>query len=292
MGRGRRGFFDDLIRLLWPVALAVGVIIAVLPDVARACLSSPTLHGALTIPQCDPRARAADCTPAAEVLHQRLEAFDIPDVFTIGLQSSPWRMYDADARILTVEDVANGVRASRPESDRRVHLIGSWTAARPDGSTDTLAHRLSSALDGLPVDGSDGFLWLDQNGNMRTTRQAASLRITGPYAVHETDDVMMALIPGALIDYEAGLDEQGNAEGLVHVGMGYDAFLLCPERALAAFERAAELGSAIGAYNAGLIHAEAGRRADATAWLRRAVALGDQRARPALDRIIESARRE
>ena len=26
MGRGRRGFFDDLIKLPWPVALVVGII--------------------------------------------------------------------------------------------------------------------------------------------------------------------------------------------------------------------------------------------------------------------------
>ena len=47
-------------------------------------------------------------------------------------------------------------------------------------------------------------------------------------------------------------------EGVVQAGVGYDVFLLCPERALAAFERAARMGSAIGAYNAGLIHAENG----------------------------------
>ena len=54
--------------------------------------------------------------------------------------------------------------------------------------------------------------------------------------------------------------------------------MLCPQGALAAFERAGEMGSAIGAYNAGLIHAEAGEQAAAITWLEKAAALGDAKA--------------
>lgn len=287
MGRGRRGCFDDSSRHRWLVTFLICTVGALLPGVAWACSPMPALDGVLTIPQCEPHAPAADCMPATTALYDGLQAFDIPDVFTVGLQTSPWRMYDAEGRILTVEEVADAIRAGRPETDRRVHLVGSWTASRPDGGTDTLASRLSLALDGLPVDGSDGFLWLDRTGHTRTTRQAASTRMSGPYAVRPTDEVMMAQIPGALIDYEAAFVEQVNAAALVHVGMGYDAFLLCPERALAAFEHAAGLGSAIGAYNAGLMHAGAGRRQAATTWLERAISLGEPKAASALAKLAQ-----
>ena len=84
-------------------------------------------------------------------------------------------MYDAEDRIVTVEEMATVIRAKRSESDSRVHLAGSWTAARPDGDADTLVRRLSEALGGFPVDGSDGFLWLSAAGELRTTHQAFSV---------------------------------------------------------------------------------------------------------------------
>lgn len=260
--------------------------IALLPGLASACAPTQGLDGALTIPQCDAASPAEDCTAGSQALFLALNAFEIPQVFTIGVQSSPWRMYDGEGRILTVDDVAAAVRAGRPESDRRVRLVGSWTSARPDGSTDTLARRLSAALDGLPVDGSDGFLWLSQDGSaIRSTRQSASIRTSGQYLVPAGEDVMMALVHGVLIDDEDQLAKQGNADGVLHAGIGHDVFLLCPERAMAAFKQAAELGSAIGAYNAGLMHADAGEQGDAEVWLKRAVALGEPKAAAALDRL-------
>lgn len=72
--------------------------------------------------------------------------------------------------------------------------------------------------------------------------------------------------------------EEGRAEGVVRAGVGKDAFMLCPDGALAAFERAAGMGSAIGAYNAGVMHAEAGDRDAAIKWLEKAAALGDAKA--------------
>lgn len=261
---------------------------ALLPGFAHACGEVTGLEGVLSIPQCDPASAADGCVPAGKAVFDALETLDIPGVFTIGVQTSPWRMYDGEGRILTVEEVAAAIRAQRPDSDRRVHLVGSWTAARPDGDGATLAHRLSVALDGFPVDGSDGFLWLSPEGGMRTTQQAFSVWKAGPYSVGHGEDVLMALVPGALSQFEDRFAGDGMVEGVLQAGIGYDVFMLCPERALATFERAAGMGSAIGAYNSGLMHAGNGDRAAAIAWLEKAEAMGETKAPAALATLREA----
>lgn len=256
--------------------------IALLPGIAYACNEASVLEGVVSIPQCDPATTADGCVSGGRAAFDALEALEMPDVFTIGLQTSPWRMYDGEGRILTVEEVAAVIRERRPDSDRRVHLVGSWTAARPDGNNATLAHRVSAALDGFPVDGSDGFLWLSPTGGMRTSKQALSVWKTGPYSVGRNEDVLIALVPGALAQFEDQFARDGSAEGVLQAGVGHDVFMLCQERALAAFERAAGMGNAIGAYNAGLMHAEDGDRSAAVTWLERAETLGEPKAAAAL----------
>lgn len=268
--------------------LTLALAIALLPGIAYACDEAPALEGVLSIPQCDPASAVGGCVPGGRAAFDALEALEIPGVFTIGVQTSPWRMYGPEGRILPVDEVAAMIRAQRPDSDRRVHLVGSWTAARPDGSSETLAHRLSVALDGFPVDGSDGFLWLSPAGGMRTTRQAFSVWKTGPYSVERGADVLMALVPGASAQFEDQFARDGISEGVLQAGIGYDVFLLCPERALAAFERAAGMGNAIGAYNAGLIHAENGDRSIAITWLEKAKTLGETKATTALATLREA----
>ncbi|TYT26565.1 hypothetical protein FZO89_10000 [Luteimonas viscosa] len=263
--------------------LAVCLAIALLPALGHACDQAPALEGVLSIPQCNPASE--ECVPGTRAAYEAIQALEIPDVFTIGVQTSPWRMYDAEGRILTIAEVAAAVRAGKPASDRRVHLAGSWTAARPDGSGDTLAHRLSVALEGVPVDGSDGFLWLSPSGAMRTTRQAFSVWRSGPYSVARGEDVLMPLVPGAMAQFEDQFAGDNNAAGVVQAGIGFDVFMLCHERALAAFERAARMGSAIGAYNAGLIHAEKGDSVSAKPWLQLAARLGEAKAVDALERL-------
>lgn len=258
------------------------VIACLLCGVALACDEAPLLEGSLSIPQCDSKAAGSDCIPGGKAVYDALEALEVPGEFTIGLQTSPWRMYDGEGRILTVEDVAAAVRAKRADSDKRVRLVGSWTAERPDGRGETLAQRLSAALDGFPVEGSDGFIWLSPKGAMRTTRQAFSVWKTGAYSVRPGDDVMVALVPGALAQFEERFAADGLANGVVQAGIGHDVFMLCPESALASFERAANMGSAIGAYNAGLMHAEVGDRPAAIAMLEKAAALGEKKALAAL----------
>lgn len=258
--------------------IAFSAAVLFLPTLALACVAANALEGTFSIPHCDAESDAANCIPGHQAVYEALEALEIPNEFTIGIQTSPWRMYGGDDRIITIEEMAASVREKRPETDRRVRLAGSWTAARPEGEGATLAQRLSAALEGFPVDGSDGFLWLSAKGDMRTTHQAFSIWKTGRYEVPRGGDVMVALVPGAMAQFEDQFAENGNAAGVVRAGVGKDVFMLCPEGALAAFERAAGMGSAIGAYNAGVMHAEAGDRAAATNWLEKASALGDAKA--------------
>lgn len=261
---------------------ALAVAMALLPSLGMACDQATRLGGVLTVPQCDPASTTKGCISASEALYQAADAFDIENVFTIAMQTSPWRMYDGEGRILTVDELAAVIRAKRTASDRGAYLVGSWTAARPDGQADTLAHRLSTTLDGFPVDGSDGFLWMSADGALRTTHQAFSVWKTGPYSVERGAEVLTALVPGWVAQFEDRFAEEGNAAGVLRAGVGHDVFLLCQERALAAFERAGDMGSGIGAYNAGLMHAEAGEVEAARRWLAKAQSLGEKKADDAL----------
>lgn len=268
------------------IALALATLALAAPTMA--CEPAKALKGTISIPICDPGAKGDVCIPGHEAVYAAMEALDIPNVFTIGIQTSPWRMYDGEDRIVTVDEMADSVRQGRPESDTRLRLVGSWTSARPDGNSDTLVQRLSAALDGFPVDGSDGFLWLSPKGDMRTTHQAFSVWKTGWYQLRKGDDVMLALVPGAMAEFEDTFAEEGRAEGVVRAGVGKDVFMFCPQGALAAFERAAGMGSPIGAYNAGVMHAEAGDEATAIHWFEKAAALGDAKATPRLTAMRES----
>ena len=254
-------------------------------SVAFACESAVGLEGMLAIPTCNPN-EASNCVPAIKAVHEYLNALDMPGVFTLGAQTSPWRIYDAQNRIITIEEVADAVRAGRKE-DSRVYLVGSWTAKLPGGEGETLAQRLSAALDGFPVEGTDGFLWLTAMGDMRTTRQAFSGWKSGAYHVKEGEDVMAAMVPGALAQFEDRFAADDLSDGVVLAGVGHDVFSLCPEGALAAFERAAAMGNAIGAYNAAIMHEEKGDRAKAIASLERAAALNDDKSKIRLATLRE-----
>ena len=269
--------------------LSLALFIALQPGISKACDQASSLEGVLSIPHCDPEKSVGGCISGRQAAFDALEALEIPDVFTIGVQTSPWRMYDGEGRIMLVEEVAAAIRERKTDTDKRVHLAGSWTAARPDGSSATLAHRLSVALDGFPVDGSDGFLWLTPTGGMRTTHQAFSVWKTGSYSVGRGEDVLMALVPGSLAQFEDQFVRDGISDGVLQAGIGHDVFMLCQERALAAFERAAGMGNAIGAYNAGLMHADAGGYGTAITWLEMAERLGEAKAGAMLRTLREAS---
>ncbi|MEB1529145.1 hypothetical protein VDQ83_08425 [Xanthomonas campestris pv. campestris] len=263
------------------------------------CLLSPAtwacdhhlpLADVVSVTTCSPSEDSVDCVYSGRALHDYMDA--VPDTdadFILGLQASPWRMYDAEWRILTPDDIAASVRAQRDAKVKRVELLGSWTGVSPEPGVSSLADRVSKALDGFPVQGEAGFLWLSKDGSRRTTRQAYTVREgAGAYYLPEGADVFAALAAGwptYVEDEIAGTD----LTLLTQAAAGWDVMFLCPDKALAGFERAAAKGSAIAAYNAALMRLERGgdaERAAALALLERAAALGDDpsRARLTLER--------
>lgn len=266
------------------------------PALLAFCLLSPgalacdtshlSLSGSVSVPTCSPQS-SAECVYAGKALHEYTEAApDSDSIFTIGLQSSPWRMYDGEMRILTVEDIANAVRPKPGVKLERVELIASWTGVAPEPGVPSLADRLSKALGGLPVRGEDGFLWLAQDGSRRTTRQAFTVREgAGLYFLPKGSEVFAPLVAG----WPAFVEDQipdNDASLLMLAAAGQDIFFLCPDKALSGFERAASQGSAIAAYNAAVMRLERsakGDRAAALKLLERGVALGDAKSRARLD---------
>lgn len=266
------------------------------PALLALCLLSPAapacdtshllLSGAISVKTCHEQG-SSECVYSGQALYEYMEA--VPDsdaLFTIGLQSSPWRMYDGQMRILTVDDVADLVRRTLDGKVERVELIGSWTGVSPKPGAPSLADRVSKALDGFPVQGEDGFLWLAQDGTRRTTRQAFTMRDgAGSYFLPKGSDVFVPLVAGwpAFVQDLIAEDE---ADLLMRAAAGWDVFFLCPDKALAGFERAAAQGSAVAAYNAALMRLERGAdgdRAAALALLERGVALGDATSRSRLE---------
>lgn len=259
------------------------LLLCLLSPTALACESYLPLSGVVNVTTCS--AGASDCVDSSAAVYQYAQAVpDDPSVMTISLHASPWRLYDGDMRILTIQEAAAAVRASR-DAEQRVELLGSWTGVAPAPGVPSLADRLSKALDGFPVRGQDGFLWYAADGSHRTTRQAYTTREgAGSYSIPKGAEVMASLAAG----WPAFIEDQvpdSNAELLMRAAAGSDVFFLCPDRALDGFERAAAKGSAIAAYNAALMRLErntGGDRAAAMALLERGMALGDEKSRKRL----------
>lgn len=263
------------------------VALCLLSPAALACESDHqlVLSGTATVETCSPQI-SKDCVFAGNVLHPYFVAApDDPSVMRIGLQSSPWRLYDGDMRILGIEELAAVVRANRDATETRIELIGSWTGVSPSPGAPSLADRLSQALDGFPVRGEDGFLWVKADGTRRTTRQAYTVRKgAGSYFLPKGGEVMAALAGGWPAEVEAMIPDD-QPELLMRAAAGWDVLYLCPDKALAGFERAAMKGSAIAAYNAAVMRLERGGerdRAAALALLKQGVALGDAKSKARL----------
>jgi len=254
------------------------------PMLSADCKSDLPLAGTVSVESCTKP--SADCISASKALNDYANAPDNDDsVLSIGLQSSPWRLYGPDLRIMRVGELAKVIRANLKPSIKHVRLDGSWTGVSPDKSKASLAGQLSKALDGFPVDGANGFLWMGPDGRTRTTQQAFTVRRgAGSYFIPRGKEVMVSLVEGQVTEQQAALESERNSEGVLHAGVGWDVYGLCPDKALAAFESAAKLGSSIAAYNAALIRLERNAKGDreaARVLLKRAVELKDARA-PAL----------
>jgi TPR repeat protein len=213
---------------------------------------------------------------------------DDPSILNINMHTSPWRFYDGDMRILTVDDVAELV-GEHVKKVGRIQLVGSWTGVAPDASTKSLAQKLSEALKGFPVTGTDGFLWISSSGETRTTRQAFTLKQgRGPYYVAPDEEVMVSLVAGWPAEVEDHFAQERNAEGIMRAGAGWDIYFLCPDRALQAFEAAAKLSDPVAAYNAAMMRLDRNSKGDveaATALLAQAAGKGDKKAQARLEKL-------
>lgn len=267
------------------------------PALLALCLLSPAalacdtshlqLSGSVSVTTCSPKQGDKDCVESVSALHEYIKAVaDDDEVITIVLHASPWRMYDGQMRVLTADDLANMIKPKLDGKPQRVELIASWTSVSPAPGVPSLAERVSRALGGFPVKGEDGFLWLAKDGSRRTTRQAYTVREgAGSYFLPQGAEVLVSLAAGwpAYVQDEISDDEP---DLLMRAAAGWDVFLLCPDKALAGFELAADKGSAIAAYNAAVVRLERGGpgdRAAALALLERGAALGDDKSRKRLD---------
>jgi hypothetical protein len=281
-------------RYVYP-ALACAVVLALTASPATlACDTSHlSLSGAASVTTCSPQQDSTDCVYSGHALYEYMEAVpDSDSLFTIGVQASPWRMYDGEMRILTTDDVADLVRPQLDGELERVELIGSWTGVSPEPGVPSLADRVSKTLGGFPVKGEDGFLWLAKDGTRRTTRQAFTTREgAGSYFLPKGSEVFVSLVAGWPAFVQDKISET-DPDMLTRAAAAWDVFFLCPDKALAGFEHAAAKGSAIAAYNAALMRLDRGTdgdRAAALALLERGAALGDAKSHARLD--IERARK-
>lgn len=284
---------EDCLRCFMAQLLSIVVLLFTGQHAFAGSESSLKLEGTLRVDSC--ASLNGGCISAAKAIYDySLSAKLDPSVYGIYMQASPWRLYNGDMRIITIEEVAKGVKPKLGDNFRRIELIASWSGVAPGPNVKSLAQKLSDALDGFPVRGMDGFVWLTKDGVSRTTRQAFTVkRIKYPYWVHPGDEVMVSVQAGSWIDFEEDYVKKGDADGIMHAAAGWDIFGLLPDRALQSFEAAARLSNAIAAYNAALIRLDRGKEGDleaATALLSQAAALGDKMAKEQLQKLKPQGR--
>lgn len=256
-------------------------------QVLAECKPHMALEGVVSLDQCT----AGDsCVSAAEALFQystkKREADDDPTTLNLSVHASPWRLYDMEKRIITIEEVAEMAKPFIVKGAKRIVLKASWTGVSPDRGEKSLATKLSEALGGFPVEGFDGFLWIAEDGSTRTTHQAATLfQGGGPYMIRPGSEVMVSMVAGWPAPLEDIFLQNKDSNGIKDAGAGWDIFFLCPDRALQAFEAAARYANPIAAYNAALIRLERKSKGDlkaAAELLSQAANAGDKKAQERL----------
>lgn len=278
-----RGF-----RLALCKAIAMFLMISMPFSVKAECTEDLGLSGSISIPACD---RTKDsCVYAEKAVYEYANnGKDSEELLSVALTSSPWRFYDAEMRILTIEEAADLMRPAIKKPIKNIFLMASWSGASPAKETKSLADKLSKQLEGFPVSGIDGFLWLSKDGTYRSTKQKFTMRSgAGPYVIQQGSEVLVPLAIGWFAESEAHFIQKNDAEGTMRAGAGWDIYMLCPDRALQAFEKSAMMGSAIGAYNAALIRLDrkkAGDAEKAKELLSLSVKLGDEKAKRFLNTL-------
>jgi hypothetical protein len=264
-----------------------------LAPMAAACDAGGTfpLDGTtVVLATCDPDA-AAVCIEAEELLarYNGPSEDDDPTVLTVGIQSSPWRLYGAGYRILDVAELAEMLRPHLKPEVRAVRLRASWAGFVPQGRTRSLAQELSSALTHVDVAAPQGFLWFTPEGEGKVTRQSFTA-LQGPiYMARPGEEIMGSAVAFMPAEMETYVPAENMGEFKLRRGLSEDVFDLCPDSALSAFREAGALGNPIGAYNAAVMLLERngeGDRDDARALLSRAAESGDAPSQALLTRTF------
>lgn len=255
---------------------------------AEECKTEIALSGAVAIKNCDPKNQI--CITGSKAIHEYVNNMkDEPTELSISLQSSPWRLYGPDMRIITIEEISEMAKPSIKNGVKKIVLNASWTGIPPSNSEKSIAQKISASLNNFPVTGMDGFLWLAKDGTTRTTRQAYTVtRGQKPYTIAKGDDVMVALAVGWMVGFEQHFIKERDAEALMKVGAGLDIFALCPDRALELFEMSAKLSNPIAAYNAAIMRLDrqkAGDKEAAIKLLSNAAKLGDEKSLVKLNQL-------
>ena len=264
------------------------------PSFAQASCGHPfDVEGIITVENCDPD--KDECIDGIRAIYEYGDALDSlddggDDVLTISIMSSPWRLYGQKMRIMRAKELATLVKSDLNDKVKSVKLYSSWSEHAHVGRSKSLSQELSEALDGLPVEGIDGFLWQNENGEYYATKQAFTVTLGRqfPYRHRVGEDLMMVLPYGAFIHAQDYFVRTKDLRGLRYAAVGWDVFILCPEKALATFELAASMSDAISAYNAAIMRLERRQDGDyeaALKLLKQAVELGDSPAEALLHEI-------
>lgn len=260
-------------------------LLAISFQVQAKCKSGMSLEGTMSIPGCD----SDKCVSGAEATYKYADNIPEnkdPKILVLSLHSSPWRFYDGEMRILSIEEVAEIAKPYIEKGVKRIILMASWSGVAPDRKEKSLAQKLSNALDGFPVSGMDGFVWLAPDGSIRTSHQAFSIwKNQGQYKIQEGAEVMVSMVAGWPVMYQDNFRDDKNSEGIMRAGAGWDIFFLCPDSALQSFEAAAQLSNPVAAYNAAVIRLARSNEGDveaATFLLNKAADAGDKKAQALL----------
>lgn len=230
---------------MFPVRLAVSLLATLLVGSGD---SAPVL---ISLPACT----AADCQLATKLLYEYAnDASDGDDVQSVRGQGNTWRLYDTDDRALDRHDVAALIRAALGEKPvRRVMLDISWAAGPPRGYENwgpTLAS--VGALLEAPATAPNGFLWFGPSGAKKVTHQDFTA-LYAPYRARPGEFVMASAAFAATSEEIEAAATSRDAKEVFFVARSEDVFGLHPDSALQFYERCAELGEALCAYNAAMI---------------------------------------
>lgn len=254
------------------------------------CKPFMSLEGTMFIPGCD----SDKCTPGAEAVYKYADNIpenDDQNILVLSLHSSPWRLYDGEMRILSIEEAADIAKPYIAKGVKRIILMASWSGVAPGNNEKSLAQKLSDALDGFPVSGMDGFVWLAPDGSIRTSHQAFSIwKYQGQYKIQEGAEVMVSMVAGWPVMYEGDFRRDKNSDGIMHAAAGWDIFFLCPDSALQSFEAAAQSSNTVAGYNAAVIRLERNNKGDveaAISLLDKAASAGDKNAKALLSSLKE-----